>query len=528
MRPKGVTRQQGAPSNNISIAGTSERGSPRSALRGLHLALGWMSRRCNRDSFAVGAKPVDWGGRQSGRILFMRLVILGGVAAGTKAASRARRLDPAMEITVYQDEPEPSISECGLPYLLSGVVEERDDLVARTPEKFAEKGIEIMVRHRVERIDATGKNLSVLNLKTGEAFEDTYERLVIATGARAVLPPIPGAELEGVFKLRFLTDSDKIGGYIEERSPKKATIVGGGYIGLEVAENLCRLGMEVSLIEGEDRVALAYGPEVAEKVEAHLAENSVTVYTGTKVEEFGGEGRVESVRFGNREIAADLVVVGVGVRPNVELAGEAGAEIGETGAIRVDRLMRTGLRDVWAAGDCVETVNLVSGKPAWIPLGDTANQMGRVAGTNAATGEDTLEFPGVLGTGIFKVFDLGVGKTGLSEEEAEDAGFKTICAAIETIDRASYYPGAQKVFIKLISDRSTGRLIGAEAADYGADKLTDICATAIWGNLAYPDLVNLDLAYAPPFGPTLSPVIQAATVLSGRFERARRGVRVSE
>jgi CoA-dependent NAD(P)H sulfur oxidoreductase len=460
----------------------------------------------------------------------VRLVIVGGVAAGTKAASRARRLAPEAEIIIYQEEPEPSISECGLPYFLSGMVEGREELVVRTPEEFAEKGIEVRVRHRVEKIDPEDRRISVRALDDGEVFEDAYDRLIVATGARAVLPPIPGADLDGVFVLRFLTDADEVKGYIRERFPERAAVVGGGYIGLEVAENLCRLGMEVSLIEGEDRVALAYGSEVAERVEAQLAENGVTVYTGTKVEEFGGEGRVESVRFGNREIAADLVVVGVGVRPNVELTGEAGAEIGETGAIRVDRHMRTSLRDVWAAGDCVETVNLVSGKPAWIPLGDTANQMGRVAGTNAASpaGEDTLEFPGVLGTGIFKVFDLGVGKTGLSEEEAEDAGFKTICAAIETIDRASYYPGAQKVFIKLISDRSTGRLIGAEAAGYGADKLTDICATAIWGNLAYPDLVNLDLAYAPPFGPTLSPVIQAATVLSGRFERARRGVRVSE
>jgi NADPH-dependent 2,4-dienoyl-CoA reductase/sulfur reductase-like enzyme len=190
--------------------------------------------------------------------------------------------------------------------------------------------------------------------------------------------------------------------------------------------------------------------------------------------------------------------------------------------------MKTSLPDVWAAGDCVETVNLVSGEQDWVPLGDTANQMGRVAGTNAATGEDTLEFPGILGTGIFKVFDLGVGKTGLSEKEAEAAGFETVSAAIETMDRASYYPGAGKVFLKLISDRSTGRLIGAEAAGYGAAKLTDICATAIWGKLAYPDLVNLDLAYAPPYGPALSPVIQAATVLSGEFERARRGVRASE
>jgi NADPH-dependent 2,4-dienoyl-CoA reductase/sulfur reductase-like enzyme len=458
----------------------------------------------------------------------MRLVILGGVAAGTKAASRARRLDPEMEITVYQEEPEPSISECGLPYLLSGVVEERDDLVARTPEKFAEKGIEVLVRHRVERIDPGRKNLSVLNLNTGEAFEDTYERLVIATGARAVLPPILGAELEGVFKLRFLTDTDDIGRYIEEQSPSKATIVGGGYIGLEVAENLCRLGMEVSLIEGEDRVALAYGPEVSENVEAELEANGVGVYKGEKVDEFTGEARVRGVKFGDRELETDLVIVGVGIRPNVELAAEAGVEIGTTGAILVDPHMKTSVPDVWAAGDCVETTNLVSGRSTWVPLGDTANQMGRVAGTNAATGKETLEFPGILGTGIFKVFDLGVGKTGLSEKEAEDAGFEVVSAGLEAYDRAAYYPGAQKAFLKLIADRATGRLLGAESAGSGADKLTDICAAALWGSLSYPDLVNIDLAYAPPYGPALSPVIQAATVLSGKFDRAREGVRASE
>jgi NADPH-dependent 2,4-dienoyl-CoA reductase/sulfur reductase-like enzyme len=456
------------------------------------------------------------------------LVIVGGVAAGTKAASRARRVDPEGRITVYQEEPEPSISECGLPYLLSGVVEERDELVARTTEKFAEQGIEVLVRHRVEKIDPENKKLSVSRLEDGETFEDSYDRLILATGARAVLPPIAGAGLDGVFVLRFLTDSDEVMRYVGERSPKRAVVVGGGYIGLEVAENLRRLGMEVSLIEAEDRVALAYGPEVAERVEEHVEENGVRVYTGAKVEEFVGDGRVEGVRFGDDQLETDLVIVGVGIRPSVELAGEAGAEIGEAGAIRVDRYMKTSLPDAWAAGDCVETVNLVSGKPVWAPLGDTANQMGRVAGTNAATGEDTLEFPGVLGTGIFKVFDLGVGKTGLSEEEAEDAGFETVSAAVETADRASYYPGAEKVFLKLIADGSTGRLLGAEAAGSGADKLTDVCATAIWGRLAYPDLVNLDLAYSPPYGPALSPVVQAATVLSGELDRARRGNIASE
>jgi NADPH-dependent 2,4-dienoyl-CoA reductase/sulfur reductase-like enzyme len=190
--------------------------------------------------------------------------------------------------------------------------------------------------------------------------------------------------------------------------------------------------------------------------------------------------------------------------------------------------MKTNVSDVWAAGDCVETINLTSGRPAWFPLGDTANQMGRVAGTNAATGEDTLEFPGTLGTGIFKVFDLGVGKTGLSEEEAADAGFEAVSASLSAYDRAAYYPGAQRVFLKLIADRATGRLLGAEAAGPSADKLTDICATALWGGLSYPDLVNIDLAYSPPYGPALSPVIQAATILSGKFERTREGVRASE
>src|SRR3712207_278259 len=232
----------------------------------------------------------------------MRLVIVGGVAAGTKAASRARRVDPEGEITVYQEEPEPSISECGLPYLLSGLVGERDELVARTPEKFAEQGIEVLVRHRVEKINPEHKKLSVSRLEDGETFEDFYDRLILATGARAVLPPIAGAGLDGIFVLRFLTDADEVMRYVGERSPKKAVVVGGGYIGLEVAENLRRLGMEVSLIEAEDRIALAYGLEVAERVEEHVEENGVRVYTGAKVEEFVGDGRVEGVRFGDDKL----------------------------------------------------------------------------------------------------------------------------------------------------------------------------------------------------------------------------------
>ncbi|CAN5670655.1 FAD-dependent oxidoreductase [soil metagenome] len=445
----------------------------------------------------------------------MRLVIIGGVAAGTKAAARARRVDPEAEITLYQEEPQISISECGLPYFLSGTVDHRDNLVARTPEDFAEKDVEVLTRHRVEKMDHENKKLTVRNLKTDGQFEDDYDRLIITTGAQAVVPPIPGADLDGVFELRFLTDADEMLRYIQKYSPKKAAIVGGGYIGLELAENLYSSGMEVSMVEAADQVAIAYGKEVADRVCEHLTEKGIKLYAGNEVEEFTGGDRVQTIKFGDKELEVDLVVLGVGIKPRVDLAEDAGVEIGSTGAIRVDKHMKTNLPDVWADGDCAETTNLASGEPTWVPLGDTANQMGRVAGTNAA-GEDTLEFPGVLGTGIFKVFDLGVGKTGLSEKEAKDAGFDAVSAGVESPDRAGYYPGLDKVFLKLIADKDSGRLLGAESVGSGADKLIDVCATAIWGKLRIPDLVNIDLAYAPPFSPTLSPVIQAATVLSGK------------
>jgi len=479
----------------------------------------------------------------------MRLVVIGGVAAGTKAASRARRVNPDLEIIVYQEEPEISHSECGLPYLLSGVVDNRDDLIARTSEEFAEKDIEVLTRHRVEKIDPDNKKLTVKNLRSDEEFEDSYDRLVVATGAKAIRPSIEGVDLDGVFTLRFLTDSDRILSFVEEHSPKKAVVVGGNYIGLEVAENLTEFGMEVTLLEAEEQVAVTSGPEVAEKVEEHLEEKGVTAYTGALVKALVGdqEGRVRAVRAmytgEDEEMEADLVILGAGIRPEVpdvalaevrpevpeiSLAEAAGAEIGPTGAIQVNKYLKTNLQDVWAAGDCVESVNLVTGEAIWVPLGDTANQMGRVAGTNAASGENTLEFPGVLNTGVFKVFDLGVAKTGLSEAEAQEAGFEVVTATVESKNRAGYFPGGQPTLIKLTADRATGRLIGAEVVGASADKYVDICATAIWGKLSYPDLVNLDLAYAPPFGPTLSPVIAAASVLATEFEKETEGVRAAE
>src|SRR5918998_2557896 len=374
----------------------------------------------------------------------MRLVIIGGVAAGTKAASRARRVDPNLEITIYQEEPEVSISECGMPYLISGVVEYRDALIARTPEDFAEKDVEVLTRHRVEKIDPDDKKLVVKNLATDEEFEDSYDRLIISTGGKAIIPPIDGMDAEGVFVLRFLSDTDKIMDFVQKRSPKKAVVIGGGYIGLEVSENLVALGMEVTIVEARDRIGgAAYGHEVADKIRDHIEEKGVRVCVGEEVETLleDGEGYVRAACFGEREIEAEIVIVATGARPESKLAEEAGAEIGTFGVIRVDKHLKTSLPDVWAAGDCAESMNLITGEPGWEPLGDTANQMGRVAGTNAARGEDVLEFPGILNTGVFKVFDLAVGRTGLSEGDARDAGYDPVGVDLEALDRAGYYPG---------------------------------------------------------------------------------------
>ncbi|MCA3747587.1 MAG: FAD-dependent oxidoreductase [Rubrobacter sp.] len=447
----------------------------------------------------------------------MRLVVVGGVAAGTKAAARARRVNPALGITVYQEEPEPSISECGLPYLLSGTVEERERLVARTPEEFARDGIQMLVRHRVEEVYPDSKRLAVRNLSTGALFEDRYDRLILATGARAVPLAVEGSQLEGVFNLRFLTDADRILAHIRRHRPRRALVVGGGYVGLEVAENLRLLGMEVTLVQRPERVATAYDPEISRRIEEHLQEHGVELRTGAEVEKLSGDGRVREAQVSGEVVEAGLVVAGIGIKPNTDLARRAGARIGATGAVWTDRHQRTSLPDVWAAGDCAQTTNLITGGPAWVPLGDTANQMGRVAGTNAALGEDAEEFPGVLGTGIFKVFDLAAGKTGLSEDDAARAGLDAAGAAVESRSRAVYYPGAGKVLLKLVAEKGSGRLLGAQALGPGADKLTDVCATALWGGLSCTDLINLDLAYAPPYGPVLSPVIQAATVLSRRL-----------
>ena len=450
-----------------------------------------------------------------------RLVIIGGVAAGAKAAAKARRMRPDMDIVLYQDEEEVSYSACGQPYVLSGVIESRENIVIRRPQEFAADNIRVLTRHRVKSVDTAGRRLHVADLAAGSEHSTGYDRLILATGARPVIPPVSGVELKGVLTLRSISDLDRFKSTITALQPKRAAIIGAGYIGLELAEAFHALDMETVIIEKFDRILPKFDPEIAQQVSAHLLENRIELITGQGLAEIGGAGdRVTSVTTETGLLRyVDLVVIAIGVRPNTDLAGDAGIPIGATGAIAVNKHMQTEVPDVFAAGDCCETLDRVTGNTTWLPLGDIANLQGRVAGENAAGGN--ASFPGVFGTAIFKTFDLNVACTGLSESTARQAGYQTVCATVNRSDRARYYPGGSNVTIKLVADKTDGRLLGAQVIGPGkADKMIDIAATALLGRLTCEDLENADLAYAPPFSPVLSPMITAAGILAGRLKRS--------
>ena len=325
-----------------------------------------------------------------------RLVIIGGVAAGAKAAAKARRMRPDMDIVLYQDEEEVSYSACGQPYVLSGVIESRENIVIRRPQEFAADNIRVLTRHRVKSVDTAGRRLHVADLAAGSEHSTGYDRLILATGARPVIPPVSGVELKGVLTLRSISDLDRFKSTITALQPKRAAIIGAGYIGLELAEAFHALDMETVIIEKFDRILPKFDPEIAQQVSAHLLENRIELITGQGLAEIGGAGdRVTSVTTETGLLRyVDLVVIAIGVRPNTDLAGDAGIPIGATGAIAVNKHMQTEVPDVFAAGDCCETLDRVTGNTTWLPLGDIANLQGRVAGENAAGGN--ASFPGVL------------------------------------------------------------------------------------------------------------------------------------
>jgi NADPH-dependent 2,4-dienoyl-CoA reductase/sulfur reductase-like enzyme/rhodanese-related sulfurtransferase len=454
----------------------------------------------------------------------MRLLVIGAVAAGTSAAAKARRNTEKAEIAIYEKGEFISYSGCGMPYFLGGEVTRAEDLTPRDPAFFKSKyNIDIYTRHEVIAVHPDRKTLDIRNLVSGETFTDRFDTLIIATGAQAIIPPIPGADAANVFALRSISDMQKIQNFLTSRNPKSAVIVGTGFIGLELCESLTARGMQITLVEKLDQVSPGLDKDMAVYVKKHLTDQMITVYTSAEVTQIDESGVVLA---DGRKISCEMVIMSVGVRPEVSLARAAGIAIGITGAIQVDTYMRTSDGNIYACGDCAEQYNIVTNKPIYRPLGSTANKTGHIAGDNATGG--SVAFRGVLGTGIYRIFGLSVARTGLTEREAAEEGYDIeVCHNIKP-SRAEYM-GGKDIIIKAVADRKDGRILGVQiVGEDGVDKRIDVFVTAITFGGKAQDLFHLDLAYAPPFSTTKDPVMYTGMILDNAIRKGRRLIRASQ
>lgn len=447
----------------------------------------------------------------------MRLIIIGAVAAGTSAAAKARRNDENSEIIIYEKDSFISYSGCGMPYYIGGEIERVQELTPRDPAFFKSKyNVDIFILHEVIAIYPNEKTMEIKNISTGEVFTDAFDKLIIATGARAVVPPIKGADSTNVFTLRNIGDMLRIKAFIDRNHPKSAAIIGTGFIGLEVCENFKGLGIEVTMIEKLNQVTPGLDSDMAVYVREHIEKNGIKVLTGVSANELTTSSVLLS---DGTSIKTDMILLSTGVRPNIEIAKKAGIEIGITGAIKVDEKMRTNVKDIYACGDCAEQFHVVTGKAVYRPLGSTANKTGRIAGDSSTGG--SLAFRGILGTGIFKIFNMTVAQTGLSEREAIQMGYDVVvCHNIKP--NKPDYMGGKEMVIKGIADRVTGRLIGVQIVGFeGVDKRIDVFVTAITFKAKVEDLFHLDLAYAPPFSTTKDPVMYTGMILDNAIQKGR-------
>jgi NADPH-dependent 2,4-dienoyl-CoA reductase/sulfur reductase-like enzyme/rhodanese-related sulfurtransferase len=446
-----------------------------------------------------------------------RIVIIGAVAAGTSAAAKARRNDETAEIVLYEMDEHISYSGCGLPYYIGGKVAKLEELTPRDPAFFKDKyAVDVRIRHKVLRVDPDAKTLVVRNLATGEEFTDHYDVLVLSTGASSIVPPIPGVDLPHVFTLRNPSNALAIRSFIEKHRPKTAVVVGTGFIGLEMVENLVQAGILVTVVEKLPQVCPFVDPDLSPYVQETLTENHVTVLTGVAASEIWPN----TVNLDDgTTLDADLVILAVGVRPNTALAQTMGVTLGETRAIAVNTRMQTNLPDVYACGDCAESFSVIDGRPIYRPLGSTANKMGRIAGDFITGG--SLEFRGIAGTGIFKLFDRTIAASGLNEKQARDSGYDIVISHNIKPDKPEYYGGKEMV-IKAIADRKSEKLLGVQIVGYeGVDKRMDVFVTAMTAGLKVSDLFHLDLAYAPPFSTTKDPVLYTGMILDNALHRGR-------
>lgn len=447
-----------------------------------------------------------------------KLLVIGGMAAGMSAASKVRRLSPEWEVTVLDAGPDLSYGACGLPYWIGGEVRGMEDLYALGAEEIAARGIEVRLRQRALGLLEGKKRIRAEDLPSGRTYEEPYDALLLATGARAVLPPLRGLDAGNLFTLHDLGDGRRLQRFMAERHPRSAVVWGTGYIGLEMAEALSARGVVVTLINRSERVMRTLVPEIKARLLRELEDHGVRVLLGTNVLEAVRDGSEITLLGTDRgELAADLFLVATGVAPATGFLEGSPVTRSAAGAIRVDETCATGVHGVWAAGDCCEVRHLVSGKAVYMPLGTTANKMGRVAGSSIAGVRD--RFPGIAGTAITRAFGLEIGVTGLSPAQAREAGFDAVDCVAGAGTRAGYYPGGGETLVHLTADRR-GRLLGAQiCGPEGVKGRIDTVAAALTAGMRTEDLAMLDLAYAPPFAPVWDPLLIAAGVLRAKLSR---------
>lgn len=443
-----------------------------------------------------------------------RLVVVGGGAAGMSAASVAKRRDPSLEVVLLEAGEHISFSACGIPYWIGGTVEGSSDrLVVRSPEEARERGLDVRTRTRAVDVDPDGRTVTVEGPDGSERLD--YGTLCLAPGVEAVNPFDP---LEGVHTVRHLDDGIRLRDALEADPPEHACVVGGGFVGVEMAEAFVERGWPTTLVHsGETLLDTLVAPSLGEQVNERVREAGVELVTGDRADELEGDERVQAVHVGGERLEADLVVAAVGARPRAGLAERAGCKLGPAGTIAVDDRMRTSVEDVYACGDCVAFEHRLTGEDVFLPLALHANRSGRIVGENVAGGDE--RFPGVLGTAVTKFEDLEVAATGLDVDEARRAGFDPVAETITSVTRAGYFPGSSEVDVRLVVDEGTERVLGGQlVGGPGTAKRVDTIAAAVWMGATAGDLEAMDLAYAPPFGPTWDPV-----AIAGRLsQRASR------
>ena len=451
----------------------------------------------------------------------MKVVIIGGVAGGATAAARLRRLDETAEIVVFERSGYISYANCGLPYYIGGVIEDPEALTLQTPESFFSRfRVDMRVRHEVTALHPDRKTVSVKNLATGEEFEETYDKLLLSPGAKPTQPRLPGAGLEKLFTLRTVEDTFRIKNYIQTHHPRSAVLAGGGFISLELAENLRKLGMEVTIVQRPRQLMNPFDPDMAAFIHGEARRHGIRLALGHTVEGFTErDGGVDVLRKDADPLHADMVVLAIGVTPDTALAKEAGLELGLKGSIVVNDRMETSLPDIYAVGDAVQVKHSVTGRDAVIPLAGPANKQGRIAADNISGGDS--RYLGSQGSSVLKVFDLTAASTGVNESNAKKAGLDVDTVVLSPMSHAGYYPGGRLMTLKVVFEKETYRLLGAQIVGYeGVDKRIDVLAAAIHARLTAIQLKDLDLAYAPPYSSAKDPVNMAGFMV----ENLARGV----